>query len=36
MLDAVPARVCLTDLERRYRYVNREFCEFAGRRRSSA
>lgn len=32
MLDAVPARVCLTDLDRRYRYVNREFCEFAGKR----
>jgi PAS domain-containing protein len=23
---------CLTDLDRRYRYVNREFCEFAGKR----
>ncbi|MBV1800510.1 PAS domain-containing protein [Siccirubricoccus sp. G192] len=32
MLDAVPARVCLTDLDRRYRYVNREFCDFARRR----
>jgi len=29
MLDAAPARVCLTDLDRRYRYVNREFCDFA-------
>jgi PAS domain S-box-containing protein len=32
VLDAAPVRVCLTDLERRYRYVNREFCDFAGRR----
>jgi len=29
MLDTAPARVCLTDLDRRYRYVNREFCDFA-------
>jgi PAS domain S-box-containing protein len=32
ILDAVPARVCLTDLDRRYRYVNREFCDFARKR----
>jgi PAS domain S-box-containing protein len=32
VLDTAPMRVCLTDLDRRYRYVNREFCAFAGRR----
>lgn len=31
ILDVTPARVCVTDLERRYVYVNREFCRFAGK-----
>lgn len=29
ILDAAPARVCYVDRDRRYRYVNREFCAFA-------
>ncbi len=32
ILDAAPARVCVTDLDRRYTYVNREFCRFARKR----
>ncbi len=31
VLDAAPARVCVIGRDRRYLYVNREFCEFAGR-----
>lgn len=29
VLDAAPARVCVVGRDFRYRYVNREFCEFA-------
>lgn len=29
ILDAAPARVCVVGRDFRYRYVNREFCEFA-------
>lgn len=29
VLDAAPARVCVVGSDFRYRYVNREFCEFA-------
>lgn len=32
ILDATPARVCVTDRNRRYTYVNREFCNFARKR----
>ena len=31
ILDAAPARVCVVGRDFRYRYVNREFCEFAGK-----
>src|SRR5918912_3593493 len=29
ILDAAPARVCVVGRDFRYRYVNREFCQFA-------
>src|SRR3712207_4072555 len=32
ILDAAPARVCVVGRDFRYRYVNREFCEFARKR----
>jgi PAS domain S-box-containing protein len=32
VLDAAPARVCVVGRDFRYRYVNREFCDFARRR----
>src|SRR5918997_1413934 len=32
ILDAAPARVCVVGRDFRYRYVNREFCAFAGKR----
>ena len=32
ILDAIPARICLVGRDFRYRFVNREFCEFAGRK----
>ena len=32
ILDAAPARVCVVSRDFRYRYVNREFCEFARKR----
>ena len=32
ILDAAPARVCVVGRDFRYRYVNREFCDFARRR----
>ncbi|GGG19704.1 hypothetical protein GCM10010964_04900 [Caldovatus sediminis] len=32
ILDAIPARICLVGRDFRYRFVNREFAEFAGRR----
>ena len=31
ILDAAPARVCVVGRDFRYRYVNREFADFAGR-----
>ena len=31
VLDGIPARIALLDRERRYRYVNREYVDFAGK-----